>query len=293
MPIINYDSLLNCLLDLEVRYISISKTIYNWYKNKDIEYTVLSLEDVRSKYKKSDTVFILGGSESINDITDEQWSHIAEHDSIGMNLWPVHHFVPTYYYTNYPRNKVHFDHFKDSIKKNIHKYNKTIFFISSNRALRRGIHPRIIPDLFPEASLCCFYEYTEPIKLRSNEMITQDSFSTSLYYRGGLSLILDLINSLQYKHIVLMGIDLRNSVHFYDTYPNMHWQFDTGYSLPIEIKRNKPHETLNTKGDTKIPMSEYLYAVNDLYFKPSGITLSVGSDRSILLDRLPLYKFPV
>ena len=47
--------------------------------------------------KTSDTVFILGSGWSINEITDARWSIIARHDSIAMNFWPFHPFVPRIY----------------------------------------------------------------------------------------------------------------------------------------------------------------------------------------------------
>lgn len=295
MSTFNYDSLFNCLLDLKVRYISIPKTIFNWYKNKDIEYTVLSLEDVRSKYKKSDTIFILGGSESINGITQEQWDHIAQHDSIGMNWWPVHKFVPTYYYTNYPRGN-YFSYFESLLERKLAGYNRTVFFVSGNKAARRGIHPRISKKIFSESPICCYYEISDPIDLGSdkkNMVFRESSFERTLYYRGGLTLILDLINRLRYNKIVLMGIDLKNGVHFYDSYPEMQWQFETGYSKLVLVKKKEIHSTMGTKNNSKLPMSEYLYAVNDLFFKLHKINLFVGSNKSVLLDRIPLYRFPV
>lgn len=293
MPVINYDSLLNCLLDLKVRYVPVTRTITNWYRNRNIQYTSLSLEEVRREHKRSDTVFVLGGSESINEITEKQWEHIAEHDSIGMNWWPVHTFIPTYYYTNYPRGEVYFEYFQSVLEKNLKNYTDTVFFINGNRAARRGIHPRVTDRLFPGSPLCCFYRYPEPIRLAEDKMVfTAESFTSTIYYRGGLSLVLDLMNKLRYRNIILMGVDLLNAVHFYDTYPEMQWQFDTGYSRPVDSKRKEQHGTLHTKGNTKLPISEYLYAVNDLYFKPAGVNFFVGSGKSILADRVPAYQFP-
>lgn len=288
-----YDSLINCLLDIKVRYISVPRTIYNWYKNKDIKYTVFSLDDIRNKHKKSDTVFILGGSETINDITDEQWDHIAQHDSIGMNWWPVHKFIPSYYYTNYPRGKIYFDYFQSILEKRYKDYNNTVFFIHGNRAVRRGIHPRVTNRLFSKSPLCCFYHVSDPIKLsNANPKFSAYHFRNTLHYRGGLSLILDLLRKLRYKNIVMMGIDLKNGVHFYDSYPEMQWQYETGYSKPILEKRKDIQSTMGTKNNSKLPISEYLYAVNDMFFKPNGINIFVGSDKSILVDRIHLYNFP-
>jgi hypothetical protein len=285
------DCLTNCLRDWKVRYVPTVQTIYNWHKNRKKQYTVLSLDDVGQKYKKSETIFILGSSESINEVTKEQWDHISKHDSFGMNWWPVHPFVPTFYYTNYPRQKQHRDKLEEAITRRKKDYLNTVFFVSGNRAVKRGMHPRILPGFFSATPICCFYNYSIPIKLAREETFAAKSFEKTLYYRGGLSLILDLVNQIQYKNIILMGVDLRNAMHFYDYYPEMQWQFEAGYSKPIEIKKKEKHSTMTTKGGTKLPVEQYLYAVNDMYFKPRGISLSVGSSESILAKKIPVYQF--
>jgi len=49
------------------------------------------------QHKKSDTLFILGSGPSINLITESEWAHIREHDSVGFNWWMAHDFVPSFY----------------------------------------------------------------------------------------------------------------------------------------------------------------------------------------------------
>src|SRR5690554_5249502 len=49
-------------------------------------------------YKNSNILFILGSGPSINEITEDQWTHISACDSIGFNWFLVHSHVPTYYH---------------------------------------------------------------------------------------------------------------------------------------------------------------------------------------------------
>ena len=291
MSVFNYDSLFNCLSDTTVRYVPVLRTIFNWYKNRGSRYTVLSLEDVRRSHKKSDTIFVLGSGESINDIKKKEWDHIGKNDSFAMNWWPVHWFVPSFYYSNFPRQRVHFECFRSIIRDNIREYYNTIFFVSCNRAVRRGIHPRILPDFFRYMPLVCFYKYEEPVRLDKGEFFSEESFKNKIYYRGGLSLVLDLINKMEYKNIVLLGVDLTKSNHFYDGYPEMQWQFETGYRKSVDEKIDSPHPTMDTKNGSKVPIDRYIYAVQDLYFKTRGIIIYVGSHKSILAERLPIYNF--
>ena len=287
---IKYDSLLNCLRDFHVRYVSMDQTIIRWFKNRDLEYSVLSLNEARSQFKKSETVFVLGGSESINTIKDSEWDFIARHDSIGMNWWPVHPFVPTYYSTNYPRQSEHREYFKQAIYRRRKDYRNTIFMLSGNRTVRRGMHPRVDPDFFPETPKCCFYSLPDPLPIKDKSEVSDETFKVTLYYRGGLSLVLDLVNKLDYKRIVLMGVDLYDSVHFYDSYPEMQWQFEMGYSDSVQQKRTTPHGTMDTSG-SKLPIDEYIYALYLMYFKKNGVELFVGSKQSILTSKIPVFEF--
>ena len=287
----SYDSLFNCLLDTRVRYVSVPRTVLNWFKNRGAMYSIFSVKEVKRDYKKSDTIFVLGSGESINGITKEDWDHIAKYDSFGMNWWPVHWFVPTFYYSSFPRQKIYFEYFCSIIGSKIRGYYNTVFFVSSNRAARRGIHPRILPDFFHSMQLVCFYEYEEPIRLKKGEFFSEETFKNKIYYRGGLSLVLDLINKMGYKNIVLLGVDLTKSNHFYDRYPEMQWQFETGYRKAVDEKLYSPHPTMDTKNGSKVPIDRYIYAVQDLYFKTRGIIIYVGSHKSILAERLPIYNF--
>jgi hypothetical protein len=287
-----YDTLLNCLLDTRVRYVSVSRTVLNWYRNRGAVYRILSFEEVKRDHKKSDTIFVLGSGESINDIPKKDWDHIAKYDSFGLNWWPLHWFVPTFYYSNFPTHKVHFKYFRSIIGGKTTKYRDTIFFVSGNRAVRRGIHPRILPDFFRYMPLLCFYEYEEPVRLKKGELFSEESFKNKIYYRGGLSLVLDLINKMSYKNIVLLGVDLTKSNHFYDRYPEMKWQFETGYRKSVDEKIDIPHPTMDTKNGSKLPIDQYIYAVYDLYLKPRGIQVYTGSHETILAERLPVYNFP-
>ena len=46
--------------------------------------------------KKSDTIFILGTGSSINEISKREWSQISKSDTIGVNFFCLHKFIPKY-----------------------------------------------------------------------------------------------------------------------------------------------------------------------------------------------------
>jgi len=285
-----YDSLLFAMLDCRVRYETIFRTALQWFNNQQRKYSFYSREYIKENIKTSDTIFILGGSTSISSITDFEWGVIRSHDSIGMNWWPLHDFVPTYWYTNIPRNKHHRERFANLMSKSTKEYVDTIF-ISSDRALKRGMHPKVQNALLKNINNYHYFQYEDPLdpKCVNGELIIKDP--KTVYYRGGLTLILDVAIKFGYKKIVMLGVDLIDSVHFYDNYPEMQWQYEEGYSQDVVLKTQEPHGTMGTKNGSKLPMDKYLYAVNDMYFKPNRIELFVGSSKSILAGRIPVYDF--
>src|SRR6056297_4338855 len=42
----------------------------------------------------SDTLVVFGSGASINDISDAEWKWISRQDTMGVNFWPLHPFVP-------------------------------------------------------------------------------------------------------------------------------------------------------------------------------------------------------
>ena len=268
----------------------------SWYekplrllKNRKKSFQILDLNEVRRKYKKSDTIFVLGNGPTINDVTEDQWRHIAKCDSIGVNVWPVHKFVPTFY-----RMKIHereyLEDYSKAIAENIKHYGNTVFFIHEMR-FERGLHPKIYPELFPDEPLICPYVY-RGVKIAKDEDFTADNFKDSIAYRGALSITLDIIKNFGYKKIILMGVDLYSSDHFYDSYENMQWQFSSGYwKKSLQEMKKTRHGCISKPKPYKKNIDEFLYALDEIYYKPKGIELFIGSQKSLLYPGIPVYDY--
>jgi len=74
----------------------IRKALRAEYVRCKVGLPLLSLVDLR-KYKRSDVLFILGTGPSINQISAQRWQAISRHDTLGLNFWLYHPFVPTFY----------------------------------------------------------------------------------------------------------------------------------------------------------------------------------------------------
>ena len=285
-----YNSFINTLIDHKKRHIPYSTTLRNWIKNCKKRYTVIEMNEISSKFKTSDTIFILGSGESINNVTPQQWQHIRQHDSFGLNFWPLHSFTPTYYHSEYMSNHQIFNYYIQTVAPHIKKrYRKTLFFISGNRDVTRGIHPRIVPELFPENPSVCFYTHKEPIRATPEEFSCA-SFKKTLFYRGSLTQTLDLMNQADYKKIVMVGVDLNNHIQFYDQLPEVQWCFETGYRIRPDTENPGIHGTMIPKPN-KMTSEQYIYILNDLYYKPNNIKLYIASEQSRLAEKIPIYNF--
>lgn len=53
--------------------------------------------DMLIEKRSSDTLFVLGSGASVCQYSHDQWATIGMADSIGMNNWILHDFVPTFY----------------------------------------------------------------------------------------------------------------------------------------------------------------------------------------------------
>jgi len=282
------DSLFNCLRDRKIRHCSILQSVSAWFKNRS-KYSTFTISDIQSQIKKSDTIFVLGTGASINNISESRWNSIREHDSIGMNWWPLHNFVPTYYHSEYPHKNTHFNYFKKILGPKLsERYENTLFFISGNRAARRGVHPRVIPELFPKKPKIYFYEYLKPLKFNDPSELTSESFERTLFYRGSLTAVLDIISKIGYKKIVLLGVDLKKWDYFYDNHPEIKKMWEAGYGRPPSQRENCQHLT-STEKPNKIAIQDYLSILNDKYYKPNNIKLYCGDSNSLLAENLPLY----
>lgn len=190
-----------------------SKNMKKYYKNynKDI-YNTLS-----QRRKKSDTVFILGSGASVKDISSSQWNKISEHDTIAFNWFVYQNFLPIDYYIikgiadrDIDRNifMPQLNEFSRLIFENKELYKNTLFLLQDGLSAsntNRLLYNRMLPQ---------FSHITRYISDVDNS-----SLSTSLPILSAKgSVLFSAINFallLEYKNIVLVGVDLYNRDYFW------------------------------------------------------------------------------
>lgn len=277
------------------KYISYRNVPLNWIKNRKLRFAKVDLTTIKEKYKKSDTIFILGNGPSLNEINDSQWEHIRKHDSFGINYSFLAGHIPTYHYSEYSRNKVGRENIvKIFNSKNYRKNYKNVVFCLHSKYFRRLAHPRLVPLFYPEN--CIYYKYPveKAIYLGSGRHFSDKDFDESLVYRGTLCQVLQLVvNHFQYKNIILLGVDLDNANYFYKNYPELRDYYNNilfPYFKDVSKKTgNVKFDSMYIKPGKTQPFDQYLYALRNYLKNKKGINLYIWSRQNMLYPGLPAY----
>ena len=188
------------------------------------------LEKLRlSPLKTSDTVFILGSGWSINEISAQHWNTMATHNTIGFNFWPVHPFVPHIFVFENLCASTQTDlyrAFHAIIARRAEQYRDTVKIATEPhpQSERQLLHE--LPHAFRQN---LYVGYTAPVTARSNAELESGMHylrSTGVFqpgdrvrwlfkYGGSAVAMLSLAVRMNYKRIVLCGIDFGKQDYFY------------------------------------------------------------------------------
>jgi len=250
-----------------------------------------------SDNKSSDTLFILGSGSSITEYDNTQWAEIAESDSIGINNWILHDFVPRFYVGEL---------LLDSRWLSIYAHNLAIRYpdYAGSTLLIMKWRPKMIYKLayVPLKRADYFVVPTVGIPAGGNPRCLHFSLrcldrigvlrQTSIFFTrtGSVDWCVLFGYKLGYRNIVLCGVDLNNTRYF--------WEIDTkcyegkNFVLPEKRQRGLIHKTLDpTRCSGGIPIEQVLLAIKDVLLEPRGIKLYVGSKTSALYPRIPAYPW--
>jgi hypothetical protein len=237
-------------------------------------------EDALRASRRSDTVFVFGSGWSLNEMTDEEWEHIARHDTLGFNWWVHERFVRTDYHVirGIPDTdldpavwKPQLDEYSGLLRGNP-CFEETIFLVHSgfraingNRALGYGY--------LPEGRKVFLWRTSIRVGSPSR------SFSEGLVH--GQSTIQESVNFaylLGWKRIVLTGVDLYDRRYFW---------------LPRDETRSVDELRGGSAADPHVQATMGL--VETLgewreWLARQGVELEVYNPRSLLAPTLAVYK---
>lgn len=250
--------------------------------------------------KNGDTLFILAGGSSVNQISESQFKIIKSETSIGINLWPIHSFIPTALSTESghvpgPSNQF--------ISRRINQYSS-----------EGGEMPQILilrPPWPPEQS----WLYKTPVQHRSEEFIYG---RVNLITRNEENLDADLLKVIEktanhelpsnvlpdngssvvrltflaiargYKNIVWVGVDQDDGPYFWTQSP-----IPEHYSEAAKLFPRTPGEPHSTSSAEKRPLP------NDIFLRKLAQNIPLASKSRIfvanpgsnLTDELPIFDW--
>ena len=250
--------------------------------------------------KTSDTVFILGGGSSINEISPSRWERIARHDTIAMNFWPVHAFVPRIYlFENVPRIsecELMFDALQGLLQRRASDYRNTVKIVSE---LYPFTSRQLVFEIPQEFRRLLYVGYSANIVARDEtELVAglrymlkkgmfnqQDRIRWQFKCAGSILAAISLAVCMGYQRIVLCGIDLRSAEYFYhdaERYPDAsHWEF---------IPRNQPH-LMARRFTWGLPAQVVISHFKRQVLDASQIELFVENRSSALFPQIPEFSF--
>lgn len=243
-----------------------------------------------SRCRRSDKVFIFGSGYSLNELTDEEWHHFAEHDVFGFS---------GFIYQSRVRVDFHlirgWDGMVEGLQRlartsreyaeqivNNEKFKDTVFIIQEGVTAMFGnvlTGYRLLP------AGVRVYRYRT---VRRVDRALSHNLRHGVNHEGGtLADCVNLAYLLGWKEIVLVGVDLYDSRYFWGP-PGGTLQFDaTGRAIPAEandhgIKWNETHKTVEL-GIVAV-LGEWAKV-----FQRYGVSLSVYNPSSRLNQVLPIY----
>lgn len=249
--------------------------------------------------KRSETLFILGSGASVAGLSKEDFVHIGHHDSLGLNHWPLHDFVPSYLLFEASSHKGRLEALLKTLSAKSSDYS-TVPMIVDYRSWRRfGVDAERVPDRLRKQ----FYWHVpwwlasiEPAHVRFGLSLWNSGIRRSLgdawrlvHHRGGLSAAVSFAYLSGYRQIVLVGVDLNDSRFFWEVTPEAY----DAQLLPPRTELSAVHSSVDPLLSSRhhtLPMDEFLMLFAKTVLEPSGITLSHMNPGSRLFGRLPLYR---
>jgi hypothetical protein len=255
---------------------------------------LLSRDRLRS-VKRTETIFVLGSGSSINRINSARWTTIGRYDSIGLNFWLFHHFVPTMYYFELLES-----HETDIIREftaiaaqAASRY-RTTFKIASefHNGLRllEGLNDEFRQNLSAHLSVPAYIDTDRQLRMSIRLLKLCGVFADhtpphNLFkHAGSLSTVLCLAAKMRYRRIVLCGIDLSSPEYFY--------QDETLYPGRGHVQssiRTPKHESIIPRlYRCAYPADRIVAELKRQVLDPLGIEIFVENKSSALYPGIPV-----
>jgi len=260
-------------------------------------------EDFFGPGKSKETLFLLGGGSSINDLSDSDFAHMRFHTSIGFNVWAIHPFVPDAY--SFETGKEEDGPSEDTqfisqqlLRQDVMQSRPKFLFLRPTLPAS----PKNLVQVPQELHKNQYIYGRANLPTRDHSNLLADVHQILQSYQMGEAphnVLLDngatvirmlVFGALQgFKSIVLTGIDLDDRPYFWLA-PEYHYG-SPEICRTFPRRSGVPHDTLETV-DRPFPVDQVIVALSTALYEDFDITVYVGSSRSTLAPRIPVYSWP-
>ena len=257
--------------------------------------------------KKSDTVFIIGSGESINELSRKDWNWIKKNNIIGLNYSFVHPVIPDYHLMEMIPLKDMQKFFCENTKE---RYMNVDIFFQYKHVLKSGFdikkYPYIrrvmvhVPHLYPTSSPNVLKSLFNNLKKKNDVVL-----SHLVHHNSHIGCAVMFAQALGYKNIVMLGIDLNGGSYFTDSHIiSSEFPYNEDYETINRLRKrhfdnvkefqNSIHPTMDKalmSERSGLMMAEYFKVYKEVFIDNSSCNLYIGSEKSRLSKILPVYEF--
>jgi hypothetical protein len=269
-------------------------------------------------FKKSDTLFVLASGSSINRLDGNQWKTISSADSLGINFWLYHDFVPTWYLWEIPRSPESAKVLIELLRLKLHAYERTCCLLKDAGKLslryanwKEELPLRQITHLYTLCNLHVSGRTESGLRLWLKLYRALGYFQKQEILWGIPMKRASLFQSLAfglmagYRRIILCGVDLNHGDYFYQaplyrekglpqlapspTSPNALAALYSERGMSLRGTPNpQVHNTMD-KALNPLPIDRMVHALHEVVLKPEGVELYTAFSSSALHPRIPAF----
>lgn len=257
--------------------------------------------------KKSDTIFVFGSGESINQLSEKDWSIIKKHNTMGLNYSFVHDLVPDCFLMELiPDEEMQ----KFLIEDIQNRYKDVVFSFQYKHLTESGFDIKRYP--FQDNVYCHIprkYPTTNKEVLNKvlNYLIPKYKFESNklVHHNSHIGCAIWFAFSMGFKNVVLLGVDLNGGDYFTDSkISSTSFPATKSYTRLNEIRKSfykrrnednlKTHQTMDhsmTIKNNSVLMLDYFRLFSSNLNEFTDKKLFVGNESSALAEFLPVFNF--
>jgi hypothetical protein len=192
-----------------------------------------------TKEKKNNEAIFLGCGPSINDLSAEAWQKIDNLDIWASNNWFIHDVVPDFYHLEVKMHR-NGEFAKRMIETKKDAYKNVNWILDSSR--------HYLADMVKKEWFENVFSYNKTYR-GDNGYYTPTPDSVQVSCMASITIILDLMQKMNYDKIYFCGVDLYSSEYFWtsnENYQNHNIPYLISTCKPDERPADSPHTTLKT-----------------------------------------------